>query len=156
MSWYARTLSLRSYDLSLNGEDRIVTVRESEVFQFADIEVRAGEFLVLKGGKPLSVEPKAFRVLLLLQRNHGRLVKKEALLDAVWEDLNVTENSLTKSIATLRRLLGDDAREPKFIVTVHTEGYRFVCPVEAVAGEPGPEPKSDESGERVKVDQSLH
>src|SRR6201987_6538597 len=99
------------------------------VFRFDDVEVREREFLLIKGGEAASVEPKAFRVLLFLLRNPGRLVKKDEILNAVWDDCSVSDNSLTRSIATLRRLLGDDPREPRYIATVQTVGYRFLAPV---------------------------
>ena len=99
------------------------------VFRFEDIEVREREFLLVKGENALQVEPKAFRVFLLLLRNPKRLVTKDELLNAVWDDCAVTDNSLTRSIATLRRLLGDDSREPRFIATIPTVGYRFLCDV---------------------------
>src|ERR1700678_644032 len=99
------------------------------VFKFEDIEVREREFLLLKGGRALPVEPKAFRVLLFLLRNPRRLVAKDEILNAVWNDCAVSDNSLTRSIATLRSSLGDDSREPRFIATVPTVGYRFLCDV---------------------------
>jgi TolB-like protein/Flp pilus assembly protein TadD len=106
-----------------------VTEQKSFVFTFADVEVRQREFLLIKAGKALAVEPKAFRVLLFLLRNPGRLVTKDEILNAVWNDCSVSDNSLTRSIATLRRLLDDDTRDPKYIATVPTVGYRFRCPV---------------------------
>ena len=109
---------------------------ETGVFKFEDFEVRPGEWLLLKAGNPVPIEPKTFRVLVYLLRSPGRLVTKEDLLNAVWDDAAVSENSLTRSIASLRRQLGDDAREPRFIATVHTSGYRFVCPVEFSGGSP--------------------
>jgi len=51
------------------------------------------------------------------------------LLDAVWSDTAVSENSLTRSVALLRKLLGDDTHEPRYIATVPTVGYRFLCDV---------------------------
>ena len=116
--------------LARKKRDGVLKVAETGVFRFEGFEVRPGEWLLLKTGNPVAIEPKTFRVLVYLLRNPGRLVMKEELLSAVWDDSAVTENSLTRSIASLRRLLGDDAREPRFIVTVHTSGYRFVCPVE--------------------------
>ena len=103
---------------------------KSFVFRFADVEVREREFSLVKAGETLSVEPKAFRVLLILLRNPGKLISKEELFSAVWGDAAVTENSLTRSIALLRRLLEDDTRNPRYIETVATVGYRFVRPVE--------------------------
>src|SRR5207248_10356955 len=88
----------------------------------------------------LPVEPKAFRVLLILLRNPQKLITKEELLNSVWGDAAVTENSLTRSIALLRRLLGDDTRKPRYIETVATVGYRLVSPVEvSEVGEENPE-----------------
>jgi DNA-binding winged helix-turn-helix (wHTH) protein len=103
---------------------------KSSVFRFADVEVREREFRLIKAGEALPVEPKAFRVLLFLLHNPQKLITKEELLNAVWNDSNVSENSLARSIALLRRLLGDDIHEPRYIATVATVGYRFVCPIE--------------------------
>src|ERR1700740_1771618 len=100
------------------------------VFSFADVEVREREFSIAKAGKAVAVEPKAFRVLLVLLRTPHRLITKDELLDAVWTDCAVSENSLTRSIALLRRLLGDDTHEPRSIATVPTVGYRFLCDVQ--------------------------
>ena len=100
------------------------------VFRFEDVEVRERELTIIKAGEVLPVEPKAFRVLLFLLNNPQKLITKEELLDAVWADAAVTESSLTRSIAKLRRVLGDDFQEPRYIATVATVGYRFVCDVE--------------------------
>src|ERR1700739_670545 len=103
---------------------------KSFVFRFGDVEVRAREFTLVKAGEVLPVEPKAFRVLLILLRNPQKLLPKEELLNAVWGDTAVSETSLARSIGLLRKLLGDEARTPRFIETVATVGYRWVCKVE--------------------------
>src|SRR5215467_9528136 len=100
------------------------------VFSFAEVEVREREFCIVKNGDVLPVEPKAFRVLLVLLHNPKKLVPKEELLNAVWGDIAVSENSLTRSIALLRKLLGDDTHEPRYIATIPTIGYRFLCDVQ--------------------------
>jgi Tol biopolymer transport system component/DNA-binding winged helix-turn-helix (wHTH) protein len=105
---------------------------KSFVFRFSDVEVREREFSLTKAGEVLQVEPKAFRVLLALLRNPGKLIGKEELLNAVWGDSAVTDNSLARSVALLRRLLGDETRNPRYIETVATVGYRFVCKVEVM------------------------
>ena len=104
---------------------------KSFVFKFGEFEFREQQFLLVNGDRPVPIEPKALQVLLFLLRNPGRLVKKDEIVSAVWDGTSVSDNSLTRSIATLRRLLGDDAREPRYIATVQTVGYRFLCPVEA-------------------------
>ena len=103
---------------------------KSFVFRFDDAEVREREFTLIKAGKLLTVEPKAFRALLFLLRNPQKLISKEEILNAVWGDAAVTEGSLTRCIWLLRSLLGDDTRNPRYIETVATVGYRFVCKVE--------------------------
>ena len=103
---------------------------KSFVFRFDDVEVREREFSLTKAGKVLTVEPKAFRALLFLLHNPQRLISKEELLNSVWGDAAVTEGSLTRCIWLLRSLLGDDIRSPRYIETVATVGYRFICPVE--------------------------
>jgi Tol biopolymer transport system component/DNA-binding winged helix-turn-helix (wHTH) protein len=102
--------------------------------------VREREFAITKAGNAQQVEPKAFQVLLILIRNPNRLITKEELLNSVWADAAVTENSLARNVAVLRRLLGDDPRNPHFIETVPAVGYRFVCPVEVFEDGAGASP----------------
>ena len=106
------------------------TAIKSFVFRFADVTVREREFAIAKAGKAQQVEPKAFQVLLILIRNPNQLIAKEELLRSVWGETVVTENSLARNIALLRRLLDDDPRAPRFIETVSSIGYWFICPVE--------------------------
>src|SRR5580658_6062514 len=103
---------------------------KSFVFRFDDVEVREREFTLIKAGKVLTVEPKAFRALLFLLHNPQRLISKEELLNTVWGDAAVTEGSLTRCISLLRRTLGDDVNDPRYIATVSTVGYRWLCAVE--------------------------
>lgn len=116
---------------------------KSFVFRFDDVEVREREFTLIKAGEVLAIEPKAFRVLLFLLRNPQRLISKEELLNSLWGDAAVTEGSLTRCIWLLRRRLEDDVREPRYIETVATVGYRFICRVETLE-EPGANSKETE------------
>jgi Tol biopolymer transport system component/DNA-binding winged helix-turn-helix (wHTH) protein len=128
-------------------------VNKSFVFRFDGVEVREREFTLIKAGKLLTVEPKAFRALLFLLHNPQKLISKKELLDAVWGDTAVTEGSLTRCIWLLRQLLGDDIHDPRYIETVSTVGYRFIGRVEASEDGPG-EPAAikepdDFSGRRI-------
>jgi DNA-binding winged helix-turn-helix (wHTH) protein/WD40 repeat protein len=116
---------------------------KSFVFRFDDVEVREREFTLSKAGKVVAVEPKAFRALLFLLHNPQKVVSKEELLNSVWGDAAVTEGSLTRCIWLLRRVLGDDINEPRYIATVATVGYRFVGTVEVSEDAPG-EPNAEE------------
>jgi DNA-binding winged helix-turn-helix (wHTH) protein/Tol biopolymer transport system component len=106
------------------------------VFRFGEFAVAERELRVTRAGETLAVEPKALRVLLYLLHNSGRLVTKEEILDAIWPDVNVGENSLTRAIALLRKVLDDDTREPRYIGTVPGSGYRFIGHVESNQPEP--------------------
>lgn len=129
-----------------------MTEPNGRVYRFAEFEVSPGEFRLIRGGETIPVEPKAFRVLLFLLQNPHRLVKKDELLDAVWQETSVSENSLTRSIALLRKVLGDDTHEPRFIATVPTVGYRFVAEVSISEKDASPAPgSSDGSANRPKL-----
>ena len=135
-----------------------MTEQKGLIFRFGEFEVREREFCLFRGGEMIPVEPKAFRVLLHLLRNPHRLVTKDELLDAVWQETSVSENSLTRAVAMLRRLLGDDTREPRYIATVPTAGYRFVAdvtsPEETLTTPvtlPDPSPPAKESPVRRRV-----
>ena len=80
------------------------------------------------GGKDAQLEPKMMDVLVCLARNSGQVVSREALIDAVWPEVFISESVLTRAIAGLRRALGDDARKPRFIETISKRGYRLIGP----------------------------
>ncbi|HMB54514.1 MAG TPA: transcriptional regulator, partial [Thermoanaerobaculia bacterium] len=79
-----------------------------------------------RGGEVVRLEPKVMAVLVELARRPGRVVGKEELLAAVWPDVTVTEDAVWRSIATLRRVLDDDSRAPRFIETLPRRGYRLL------------------------------
>lgn len=77
----------------------------------------------------ISIDPKVFEVLCFFCVNTDRVVSREELLTEIWKNSIVSENTLNKLIASLRKSLNDDAKAPKFIQTVPKLGYRFICPV---------------------------
>lgn len=109
-----------------------MTTTKSVVFLCKGIEIHEQEFSIVKHGEVLPVEPRAFRVLLYLLRNPQRLITKDELLQSVWDDAVVTENSLARAILKLRQCLGDDAKSPEYIETVSRIGYRFVASVQVL------------------------
>ncbi len=73
------------------------------------------------------MRPKTWAVLLYLVERPGVLVTREELLDAVWPDVAVTPDTLTKSIGELRVALADDSKMPRYVETVHRRGFRFIA-----------------------------
>jgi DNA-binding winged helix-turn-helix (wHTH) protein/tetratricopeptide (TPR) repeat protein len=107
-----------------------MTGDQHQTFSFDDVQVEPRTSQVFKAGVPVQLEPKSFRLLMFLIENRDRLVEKEEILDAVWKDTNVTENALTRAVAKLRKVLGDDSKTARYIQTIHTRGYRFIAEIE--------------------------
>ena len=106
------------------------------VYRFDQFEVDDREFRLSEDGTPMQVEPKVLRLLVYLIENRNRLVRKQELLDAVWQDAMVTENALTRAIGLLRKALNEDSHVPRYIETVPTAGYRFIANVTVVEENP--------------------
>lgn len=87
-----------------------------------------------RNGERLALPPKAFAVLCALHERAGRLVTKNELLDTAWPGTFVGDAVLKVAISQLRELLGDDARRPWLIETVHRRGYRLLAPIATAAG----------------------
>ncbi|HKX33307.1 MAG TPA: winged helix-turn-helix domain-containing protein, partial [Blastocatellia bacterium] len=85
--------------------------------------------LLLHEGKPVSLTPKVFDLLLVLVKHQGRLLEKDELMRAVWPDTVVEEANLSANISILRKALGDGLNGQSLIETVPKRGYRFIAPV---------------------------
>lgn len=105
------------------------------IYAFGPFRVDSGQRVLLCDGNPLALTPKAFDTLLVLVENHGRLVSKAQLLDAVWPDAFVEEKTLAQNILTVRKALGAEAESPGYIETVPKRGYRFRAEVSMVENE---------------------
>jgi TolB-like protein/DNA-binding winged helix-turn-helix (wHTH) protein/Flp pilus assembly protein TadD len=84
---------------------------------------------ISKDGQTVKLEPKMMRMLVCLAEHPGEVVSVEQLLDEVWKDVVVTPDSVYHAVAVLRRVLGDDTKEPAYIANVLRRGYRLVAPV---------------------------
>ena len=91
---------------------------------------------VTSRGKMARLGSKAFLLLQTLMDRPLVLVTKDDLFDAAWAGLAVSESVLTTAVKEIRQAIGDNARAPRIIETVHGRGYRFLLPVEAVDEEP--------------------
>ncbi|MGC1648689.1 MAG: transcriptional regulator [Candidatus Sulfotelmatobacter sp.] len=84
---------------------------------------------ISRDGKTARVEARTMRLLLCLAEHRGEVVSIDDLLSQVWPDVTVTQDSVYQAVTSLRRLLGDDPRQPKYIATVPRLGYRMVATV---------------------------
>ncbi|WP_374409294.1 transcriptional regulator [Pelagerythrobacter sp.] len=120
-------------------------------FQFGDFTLDAPARRLACHGEPVGLGARYFDALVLLLRHPGELVTKAHFHESIWRGIPVTDEALTQCIRTLRRALGDDAANPRFIETVPKHGYRFVAPVVAEGsgrGETPPREPRETAGPR--------
>ena len=105
-------------------------------FRFDEFVVDLESWQLLQSGQVVHLEPTVLKLLVFLIENHDRLVAKTELLDTVWGETVVSESALSKAIARLRKALGDDPSQPRYIETVHSLGYRFIAKVQEIESSP--------------------
>ncbi|MCG7530382.1 winged helix-turn-helix domain-containing protein [Psychrobium sp. MM17-31] len=88
---------------------------------------------LFKGEESISIDPKIYDLLLFFCQNTQRVISREELLSQIWPTTVVSDNTLNRLIASLRKLLGDNAKSPLYIQTVPKLGYRFICDVKTEA-----------------------
>ncbi len=98
-------------------------------FRFEDFELDAATRELRRGGERVEVQPRVFDLLLHLIRHRARVVPRKELIEAVWPDVVVGDNSVSQALKAARRAIGDPAAEPRFIETVRGRGLRFKGPV---------------------------
>ena len=104
-------------------------VQDTLIYCFGDFTLDATNRELLREDERLELNARYFDALVLLVREHGRLVEKDRFFDEVWDDVVVSDSALTQCIKEVRRQLGDDASNPRFIQTVPRHGYRFIADV---------------------------
>jgi DNA-binding winged helix-turn-helix (wHTH) protein/Flp pilus assembly protein TadD len=106
-----------------------MTAPQPHIFEFDDFRVDAGKRLLLRKGQLVPLTPKVFDTLLYLLENSGKVIEKDDLMGAIWPDTVVEENNLNQNISTLRRVLGENRGENRYIATLPGKGYRFIARV---------------------------
>ena len=106
---------------------------DSGCFRFDRFALDPAGRQLMRDDVPVELNGRYLDALALLVREAGRLVSKDRFLDDVWQGVPVTDEALTQCVKTLRRQLGDNAANPRFIETVPKYGYRFIAPVERIS-----------------------
>jgi Tol biopolymer transport system component/DNA-binding winged helix-turn-helix (wHTH) protein len=110
-------------------------------FRWDDCVLDLDAYRLERAGVPVALEPKAFNLLALMVQRPGHLFTKQEIFDRVWPGTAVTDHALTRIVAQIRRALGDEAREARYLETVPTRGYRWIGRVETTdVAEPTVEP----------------
>ncbi len=97
--------------------------------QFEDFGLDTANECLWRNGEQIALPPKPYAVLRYLVENPGRLITHDELLDALWPETFVQPQVLRTYMLELRKLLGDDAGQPRFIQTLPKRGYCFVAQV---------------------------
>jgi TolB-like protein len=101
------------------------------LLRIADLRVDPALDEIRKDGQTIKLEPRAMQLLLCLAERAGEVLSVEELLDRVWKDVVVSQDSVYAAVAALRRTLGDDPKSPTYIANVVRRGYRLIAPVSA-------------------------
>jgi DNA-binding winged helix-turn-helix (wHTH) protein len=94
-------------------------------FRFADFELDQERRQLLRSGRPVALEPKAYELLSLLVSRRPRTLSRAQIRDVVWPGVFVSESTVSQAVNGIRQALEDDARQPRFIRTAHGFGYAF-------------------------------
>lgn len=105
-----------------------------DTYRFGKYLLDVRRRVLLSGGENRPLPEKPFAILQALLEADGRTVDKEEFFSRVWPEGHVTEANLTQHVFMLRNLLGENARDHSYIVTVAGKGYRLAVPVEGKTG----------------------
>ncbi|MGA3103544.1 MAG: transcriptional regulator [Terriglobales bacterium] len=111
-------------------------MKQEGIFRFGDdFQLDALARTLRRKDEIVTLNRRAFDVLLYLVQNPGRILSRDELLKNVWPDTFVDENNLAQSISSLRRALAERPGDNNYIVTLAGRGYQFISPVTLVAPE---------------------
>ncbi len=109
---------------------KVMNRAEKQIYRFADVEVNTSQNCLKRGNREEHLRQKAFFVLVHLLEQRGRVVTKNELMEIIWKDTAVTDDALVQCIKEIRRSIGDNTHQPRFIKTVPKSGYRFIGTIE--------------------------
>jgi DNA-binding winged helix-turn-helix (wHTH) protein len=109
------------------------------VIRFGPFEIDPRTWTLSREGSAVDLSPRLVEILGHLAAHAGEIVTKDELLERFWPGINISDNTLTRALADIRKALGDSASVPTYVQTLARRGYRFV-------GESGASGASGESG----------
>ena len=123
-----------SHDLKSSQRSSLssMSLKTEGIFQFGEFRVDALARTLRREAEVITLNCRAFDVLLYFVQNSGKVLTRDELLKNVWPDTFVDEHSLEQSISVLRRALDEKRGDNRYIVTLAGRGYQFVAPVQVV------------------------
>ena len=99
----------------------------TETYEFGDVRIDFRHHEATKGGQPLVLSPREFLIMAYLVSHRGAVVSREQLLDAVWGYDNMPfTRTVDTHVAKLRKKIEDDPANPRYLITLHRLGYKFL------------------------------
>ena len=108
------------------------------MIRFGSFQIDPRTWLLTCDNRTVDLSPRLVEILAFIVGRHGAIVTKDELLEKFWPDINVTENTLTRAIADIRKAIGDDAAAPRYLGTASRRGYRFVGDQPSIGSEVDP------------------
>ena len=96
------------------------------MIRFGPFQVDLRTWTLSREGATVDLSPRLVEILTHIVEKNGEIVTKDELLERFWPGVNITDNTLTRAIADIRKALGDHPGEPKYVQTLARRGYRFI------------------------------
>jgi DNA-binding winged helix-turn-helix (wHTH) protein len=107
----------------------LAMMTQNSIYEFETFRLEMTTHQLWDGKTYVNLPPKIYRLLLYFLQHAGQLISREELFNTVWDGRIVEDSALRLSINTLRKILQDDRKTPRFISTVSKRGYRFLANV---------------------------
>jgi TolB-like protein/DNA-binding winged helix-turn-helix (wHTH) protein len=108
------------------------SARRVDFYEFGPFRLDPRRRQLTRDGEAVTLTSKVFDTLVALVENAGRTVEKDALMSRLWPDTVVEEANLTQNVSVLRKVLGEEPGEHRYIATIPRRGYEFVAPVREI------------------------
>ncbi|MCU1265876.1 MAG: cadC 15 [Acidobacteria bacterium] len=126
--------SLAQRSILFTNSQKAMTHPTKAMYEFGPFRIDMERYLLLRDEESIPLSPKAFETLVFLVQHRGEVGRKDDIMSSIWPDTFVEESNLAQNIFLLRKALGEDKHEHRYIVTIPGVGYRFVAPVRELAG----------------------
>lgn len=121
-----------NFAIKIAGRGKSVLKEGSYIYEFGPLRLDVDKRQLLRAGQVVHLTAKAFDILFLLIQRRGQVVTKDEIMNAIWPDTQVEDNNLTVSISVLRKALGENIGEQKYIETIPRRGYCFISGVQVL------------------------
>lgn len=139
-------------------KDKVSSATDNRAYEFGPFLLEPHARRLSRNGEEVALAAPEFELLLLLVRNHGRVVEKSEIMEAVWPNVEVEENNLTVRMSSLRRALGESKGYHPYIQTVTGRGYCLITHVKELAAQPDTQGAivDPESDPQINHEQTNH